>query len=122
MAKKDSSTDPKYKVGSPYYFEYTLDPGGSFENTISLKGRVVYNDGDYAVVKISSRDIEFEGMVHSLDETLDRFPDFNPDYVPDNEHDEYAWLSMSQEGLRVFILNDEFLEYAYEDERAAKLI
>lgn len=111
MAKKESSTDPKYNVGSPYYFEYTIDPGGALENTISIKGRVVYNDGDYAVVKISSRDIEFEGMVHYLDETLDRFPDFNPDYVPDNEHDEYAWISMSQEGLRVFILNDEFLEY-----------
>ena len=112
--------DNKYTVGSPFHFdmEMDVDPelnqiirqlNGGKQDLISINGTVVFNQEEIAVVKVSFRYLEFDGVVHSLEETQARFPDFEPSYVP-TRFDEYLWIDTSIEGFDGFIPNDDFYE------------
>ena len=109
-----------YLVGSPFHFEMEMDVdpelnqivrllNGGKPDLISVDGTVVFNQEEFAVVKVSSRFLEFDGVVHSLAETQARFPGFKPSYVPD-QLDEYIWIDSSVEGFNGFIPNHEFYE------------
>ena len=98
-----------YLVGSPFHFEMEMDIdpelnqivrllNGGKPDLISVDGTVVFNQKELAVVKVSSRFLEFDGVVHSLAETQARFPGFKPSYVPD-QLDEYLWIDTSVEGI-----------------------
>lgn len=106
---KTNSKDSKYSVGSHYHFEMPFNPPGGFDETVSISGKVVYNNGEIAVVRISHRFIEFEGVIHYFEETCERFPDFKPDYVP-QWSDEYLWIDLAVEGFGGLIPNHEFDE------------
>lgn len=94
----------KYTVGNPFYFEMEFNPLENWSETISIKGTVVYNEGEFAIVKISFRYLEFDGVVHSYEETRERFPDFEDGQT--NPLDEYLWIQTSVEGFNGFIPND----------------
>jgi len=96
--------NPNYSVGNHYYFEMLFNPPGGFDETINISGTVVFNNGEIAVVRISHRFIEFEGVIHDFKETCERFQDFKPDYVPQWD-DEYLWIDMAIEGYGGFIPN-----------------
>ena len=95
-----------YIVGDPFSYEMDFNPMENWNDTISIKGTVVYYDGEFAIVKISSRSIEFEGFAHYYDETHEYFPDFE-DNQADNL-DEYLWINTAIEGFGGFILNESF--------------
>ena len=103
----------EYIVGEPFSFEMEFNPMENWNDTISIKGTVVYYDGGLAIVKINSRSIEFEGFVHYYDETHESFPDFEDNQA--NDLDEYLWINTDVEGFGGFILNESF----FRDENEA---
>ena len=96
-----------YAIGSPFLFEMEMTPFEGWSETISIRGTVVYNDGVLAVVKVSQRNGEFDGVVHSLEETRNRFPGFD-DILKPGELNDYLWVQTDVEGFDGFIPNDEF--------------
>ena len=112
--------DNKYTVGLPFHFEMEMDVNpeltrivrhlnGGKPDLISIYGTVVFCQEKFAVVKISFRYLEFDGVVHSLKETQARFPSFEPSSTP-TRFDEYLWIDTSVEGFDGFIPNDEYYE------------
>ena len=101
-----------YDVGDPFHFEMEFNPIENWSETISLRGTVVYNNREFAIVKISFRYIEFEGVVHFYDETHERFPDFEDNQA--GALDEYLWIDTAVEGFGGFIPNESFFRDDYD--------
>lgn len=110
--------DNKYAVGSPYHFEMEMEGDPEFDqivrllnggkpDLISIDGVVVFNQKGIAVVRVKSRFLEFDDVVHSLEETLARFPGYKPSYTP-APIEEYLWIDTSIEGFGGFISNNDF--------------
>lgn len=110
--------DNKYTVGSPFHFEMEMDVDPELNqivrllnsgkpDLISIDGTVVFYQEEFAVVKVSSRFLEFDSVVHTLEETQARFPGFEPSHVP-NRIDEYLWIDTSVDGFNGFIPNYKF--------------
>lgn len=100
-----------YIVGDPFSYEMEFNPMENWNDTISIKGTVVYYNGEFAIVKISFRYIEFEGVVHDYDETHERFPDFEDDQA--DASGEYLWIDTAVEGFDGFIPNESFFRDDY---------
>lgn len=115
MAQETNAAESRYPVGSPFHFEMLFNPEEGFEETIDIDGKVVYNDGDYAIVKITRRYIEFDGVIHYFEETCESFPAFKPDYVP-KYPDEYLWIDLSRDGFISFIPNSDFDDPEFEED------
>ena len=62
-----------YPLCAPYHYEMEMPPF----DIITIDGFVLYNDGNYAIIQVDKRYMEFDGFVFSFDEVCKISPKFN---------------------------------------------
>lgn len=75
----------KYAVGSKYHFVMETD----FLGNLTIDGKVIYNDGRDAVVKVLLMNGELDSFSFSVDEVKELIPGFddpNPKFTPMQEY------------------------------------
>ena len=82
------------KVGSIYEY-HILDESGVYDFTIC--GNIVYNDGVFAILKVTVRDYECDNLVVSYSEIKEHFTEFND--TDANDQSEYVCINVDTETL-----------------------
>lgn len=117
----DILVDPQSAIGKDFHYECEMVlPDTPFANAlsdmasylsegepdiISIDGRVVYCDSEFAVIRVHHSFIEFDHYMFSFEETAERFPDFEDKTRTGSE--DYLWLSL-EDGF--FTLSDPTFE------------
>jgi len=82
------------KIGSIYEY-HIIDESGVYDFTIC--GKLVYNDGVFAILKVRNRDYECDNLVVNYSEIKELFTEF---YDPNaNDQSEYVCINSDTETL-----------------------